>query len=620
MYLATPYDLFIYVRNMRGSFDFDGSKWTVIHANNYLHSEEEGLVDDNEMIHFQENRDIAIWFKADDQVQTRLYIEALDYYNNDLCEEDEQGNVYIPPTGTIKYLFKNDNRNTGVYYPFIPGRYRFYVQHGTVKDYFYLRVDPKSMNWAMLDEMRQEVEEQVETMARNLIENKAIIEGKDDHGDRGLLSAQILQLSKYADKICLLTQQRKYAPRYAVNKRYQLVGPEKAAAMDHETIKYHLKHPEQRQSWLVPGRELSYLLPENLMIIRCVKYLHSISKKALNFIHTYLAHTSAELEKKAGELKRYPNRIDRDKDRLAEQKRNLERQRHAIRRMIYSSVLFLDETWVKQVAGNRNSSNRSLGLQTDSRYRRLYEIYKQIKQEKVQMTLSIDYTYCWKRTDKVYELWGFIRMLKAMQSDQLGFKPIDGWIFSQSDENRHSNVIPILQEGTAVTLEKREDPSSVIRLVYDEALPVHSTDTDFEHPLFTTNRHRRPDARLDCYKDGEYKASFIMDFKYRPPYAIKAAYSGNPQDKVFEQLNDYKHFESRYVDKNKDYRVPTDRYEWKRDYPIAQVWVMYPNMQNELITEGEVGFVKIPYGPMDSVDKLASMVRDAFEKCRIFDR
>ncbi|GEB77774.1 nuclease domain-containing protein [Sporolactobacillus inulinus] len=606
--MAIHYNLTIYERNGKGTVTFDHEQWRVINTAGYSHSSLEHPIKDEQMIHFEENRDIAIKFTSDHEEQTRLYIDALDYYNSDLCEEDDAGNAYIPPTRTLRYLFKNDGRygrNSGSSYPFVPGRYRFYVQYGEEKDYFYLMVDPKSMNWTMLDEMRQEVENQVETMAHSLIESKAVVGAKDKDQEKGLLTAKIIQLCKHSDKICRLIQSIKNTPRYIVNNRYKLVSSEKASIIDHETIKYHLRHPEEKQLWLTPKRELSYAIPENIMIIQSIKYLHKTSKIVLRFIHSYLASTEIELKKP----------YQSSNHRLILQKENLEKQQLTIRRIIYSSVRFLEENWVKEIV--HNHSNRLPGLQVDSRYRKLYEIYQLIKQEKNQLTLSVDYTYCWKRTDKVYELWGFIRTIKALVSEKIGFSPVDGWIYGHNVLNA-SATIPMLTEGTCVTFTSKRNSSSIIRLVYDQELPRQSFDTDFYHPLFTTNRHRKPDARLDCYQNGKYVASFIMDFKYRPASVIKAANSRNSQDKIFEQLNDYKHFESLYVGKDQDYRVPTDRYVWKRGYPIPQVWVMYPNLYNEKISEEEEGFVKIPYSPTDSMERLETMIHDAFEKCGIF--
>lgn len=612
--MAIHYNLTIYERNRRGTFIFENDKWRVIQTADYIHSARtDDLVTDEQMICFEENRDIAIEFTSDNEYETRLYIDALDYYNNDLCEEDEQGNAYILPTRTFTYLFKNGDKNIGTCYPFVPGRYRFYVQYGDEKDYFYLMVNPKSMNWTMLDEMRKEVESQVETMAHNLIVSRAVIGIKDKEQEKGLLPAQINQLCKHSDKICRLIQSIRNRPRYVVNNKYSLLSMEKAAIVDHETIKYHLRHPEEKQLWLTPIRELSYAVPENLMIIQSIKYLHQTSKKALSFIHAYLASTESELEKQHGQELQERKNVNRD--RLGHQKSDLEKQRLTIRRIIYSSVRFLGESWVSQIVHDR--SNHSLGLQIDSRYRKLHEIYQLIKQEKSQLTLSVDYTYCWKRTDKVYELWGFIRTIKALASERLNFIPVDGWIYGENALNT-SETIPMLVEGTCVTFKNKANLSSVIRLVYDQELPFQSVDTDFYNPLFTTNRHRKPDARLDCYKDGKYVASFIMDFKYRPAYTIKVANSRNVYDKIYEQLNDYRHFESQFVDRGEDHKVTKDNYDWRAPNPIPQVWVMYPNLNNEMISEEEKGIVKVPYSPTDSLEQLEVMIKDAFEKCHIF--
>lgn len=52
-------------------------------------------------------------------------------------------------------------------------------------------------------------------------------------------------------------------------------------------------------------------------------------------------------------------------------------------------------------------------------------------------------TNTWKRTDLLYEIWGYIQVVNSLI--EIGYKPIEGWIFSQDYEE--NKTIPFLSEG-----------------------------------------------------------------------------------------------------------------------------------------------------------------------------
>lgn len=77
-----------------------------------------------------------------------------------------------------------------------------------------------------------------------------------------------------------------------------------------------------------------------------------------------------------------------------------------------------------------------------------------------------------------------------------------------------------LEEGTEITLSRNDEK---IRLIYDGTVPQHASDTDREtDPLYTNNVHRRPDLRMDYYRNEAYYGSLVADFKYRDIFSCGA--------------------------------------------------------------------------------------------------
>ena len=69
---------------------------------------------------------------------------------------------------------------------------------------------------------------------------------------------------------------------------------------------------------------------------------------------------------------------------------------------------------------------------SDVRYRTLYQVQRELKKEAAEIMIDKLFPYQWKRTDNLYEIWGFIQFVKILQDEQLGFEATGGWIY---DEN-----------------------------------------------------------------------------------------------------------------------------------------------------------------------------------------
>jgi hypothetical protein len=152
-------------------------------------------------------------------------------------------------------------------------------------------------------------------------------------------------------------------------------------------------------------------------------------------------------------------------------------------------------------------------MNSDPRYRALYQLYRELNKEQEQGQIHHSYSFQWKRSDKLYEIWGYIQFIKSLMGEELGFVPESGWIYSQEVNLK----IPELPSNTEIVF--RRD-NLRLHLVYEAKLPTQSVLTTAKKPLYTRGTHTCPDGRLDVYKDELFIGTIIYDFKYRPRSAI----------------------------------------------------------------------------------------------------
>jgi len=563
---------------------------------------------ENLMIPITENRDIIMEFSslANDG---RVYIDTLDYYQNTICKEDEDGNMYIEESSEPIVLFKNvfaNNANVD-YYPFVPGTYQIYVTCGNKNFYAYIKVNPKQVTDNELDIMREEIEELIENLAHILVSNESFIKPDKLSENKESISSQLLILVQNCNKIIPIINEIKHSPRFKVINNYQLEDSYKARVIDQETIKHRLKKNDEKNRLLVPKRLITRNLPENQILIEIVKYLQKVTRATIQYIDQVLPHIEYDTNRLSGG--KYP-RPANERIMYSKQLESLQENRLKMKKLNSAFNFLLQSDWVSEVTGK---TSNALGVHLDGRYRFLHQISRQLKNTKKMIRLNSDFSYRWKRTDKLYEMWGFIKLLKALQSSELNFKPVKGWIYNNQDF-LNTWQVPLLKEGEVITLQGPEN--KIIKLVYDKPITYDRKATKYNDPLYSSFPNNRPDARIDFYDNDMYEASFIIDFKYRPAQAIGnlrvTEYNGDWT--AYKQLLHYSKLDSEFVRKSKDH-VVVDKPS-RNTPPITGVWVFFPNSINNKsikeITKLE-WLTKVPYSPGESSQKLETLILEAFK-------
>lgn len=563
-------------------------------------------VSENSMIPITENRDIILEFTSS-LGGARIYMDTLDYYQSAICKEDENGNIYIEESSEHIVLYKNNSTDHPItdYYPFIPGTYQIYIECGIEKYFAYIKVNPKQVTDNELNIMRKEIEEMIENLAHMLINNESSTKSNISADNKESISNQLLILAQNCNKIIPIINDIKHTPRSKVINHYQLEEDYKARIIDQETVKHRLRQLDVKKRLLIPKRLITRNLPENQILIEIVKYLKKVIRNTIQYIEQMLPHIEYNTNRLSGN--KYP-RPENERTIYLKQIESLRENRLKMKKLYNSFNSLLQSDWVKEVNGK---SNNAVGLHLDVRYRFLHQIYRELKDAKQKIQLNTDFSYRWKRTDKLYEMWCFIKLLKALQSSNLNFQPIKGWIYDDK-EILTTWQVPLLEEGTTITLQGTGN--KIINLVYDKPISYDRKKTSYENPLYSRFPNNRPDTRIDFYENDIYEASFIIDFKYRPATAIGNLNISDYHSewKAYKQLLHYSKFDSEFVSKSKDYIVPDESSRSKP--PVAGVWVFFPNsFSNKYDKEikKKDWLTKVPYSPGEDSEKIENLILEA---------
>jgi hypothetical protein len=173
----------------------------------------------------------------------------------------------------------------------------------------------------------------------------------------------------------------------------------------------------------------------------------------------------------------------------------------------------------------------------------------------------------WKRTDKLYEIWGFIQFLQIL-TKTMCYQPVDGWLYSEDRERQGG--LQTLEGNTRIVLCK---DAMTIHLFYEGEIPLDAADTSHDHPLYTESTSNRPDMRMDIYLDTTYMGSLLFDFKYRPLHHIWDVTRVKHKTITMRKLSQYVlSCKSNYL-----FGIREARYV----RPVHEVWAIHPNVHKE---------------------------------------
>lgn len=505
-------------------------------------------------LEIKENIDLWITFTADNK-DSRLYMDGLEILPEKLLEIDAlEGEVYLPPSDQPVVLFENSGNN----YPLIPGFYRLVIKHEGQRFFSWIKVIPKQLEEVQWEVMRNEVEKELRGLARDVIVKKTGMDTGLEGLSQILLGQFFVIKNRFPSVMTALSDLYRKA-NYRITKEYVFIPKEKARLIDERTIQHRVSHPENEHMLKTPVSGAVYDIPENRF---AKKIIHSICQTLSEFVD---AIELMEIKmKNSGPLGGY--RTKQEKERTLSELNTLS---DMARKMRGAFQWIRTAPWYESV-GDYKSAVPPYVMNSDPRYRALYQLFRELKNDQIQFVMDKSYSYQWKRTDKLYEIWGFIQFIKALKAENVGYTPVKGWVYSENFDGQKL-LIPTLPSGTEVVFSKDDIR---VHLVYEALLPTQSRLTSEEKPLYTRGTHTCPDGRMDVYKKEAFIGSIIFDFKYRPRQSIwnqNLIYSNQPNG-VMRQLVSYgDNLHSPYLF-GEENNLFAGQFS-----PVQEVWAIYPN-------------------------------------------
>jgi hypothetical protein len=549
----------------------------------------------DEKLSFKENEDLEFEFKSNNS-SDKLYLDGLDLLPPYLCEVDDNGLFYVSANTNKKYvLFSNDNKH----YAMSVGTFEFHIVRGNCIYRQIFKILPKQLNSDEWTVMKSDLENEITGLSADLIRRNMSL---TDSGNLDYMPPDKLYkffiIQKHFKNILAALLDLKDKPNYKIVKEYKYEPFYKSINIDYMTIRDYLKRGTVKEKYLIPKYKYDFDLPENRWLKKIINYYKNVLKEFHDSLEKYIEEVTNNIDK----LKKYNNSNAelRAKENVLEQ---LKKYRATSIAILNASNMLKNQEWYSTVG--RVSDNQVPHVMIyDARYSAFYKMYKELLLKNFNIKWSQSYTYCWKISSKMYEIWCYIKICRFLSSKELGFKA-EGWIFDNIENNM---LIPDLISGTMVKFSR---DNCIIKVYYDSYLKQNDLSTDKESmPVYSKNRHRRPDVRLDLYKENLYWSSLIFEVKYRTVSSFWS--SGDSGCK--EQIRAYKNDILSPFCKNysRDYSIRKLR-------PIDRVWVLHPSTsENQIIDKSDEGIKFVRLKPNENysivIDELKSEIENAFKE------
>ncbi|WP_028983241.1 DUF2357 domain-containing protein [Sporolactobacillus terrae] len=510
-------------------------------------------ISDNDIPCFKEYANLAFKFTSDNP-EDKLYMDGFEFLNDFSLRKDITGHMYVSPSYNKIVLYDGNNKQNPQV-PFIPGYYEIKVDlSNSEKFYSWFKIQPNHLNATDWNRMQEEIESIVKGLANTFVRRENAFSRHIHDGFNDLFLMQKIDIvQKHLNNIRRSLKGIEQNPRLNIRKKYKWVKSFEKVIIDTKTIMQHSKHPEKKDNIYSAERYINYDTPENECLKKILLYFIHFSSESLDYLYKLLEN----LEEKYSTSYTHPNS-------LQEEIKSVNKSIDVIKRLrsYMQNMYMLD--WMESIK-EKGNLGVSQTIRMDSRYNYLFKVYRLLHDKNNSLTLSNEYQYFWKRTDLLYEIWGYIKMIQIIQA--LGYDAKDGWIFDEKWLGKQ--YLPFLNDDTTVQFNKDD---ITLNLIYNSEMPSKSEDTKPSKPLYSKSANRKPDIRLDIFRVNEYVGSLILDTKYRRLNNILLNnYDFYNHRSTMEQLGNYKNYpESIYFLKDKP-----DFFR-KGSKPVSEVWVLYP--------------------------------------------
>ncbi|MBM7565258.1 DUF2357 domain-containing protein [Paenibacillus sacheonensis] len=553
----------------------------------------EAVIEYNPSFELVENKYVSILFNTRDK-NARLYMYGLESLEDDRLEYDESGDVYLKPSNTPLALYFKD------YYPLIPGTYLATLVADGERYYIPFIVHAKQLTNNELELMKKELEATVRGLAIDFVKK---VYNASDSATKAIppqLLRHFMIIKKHYPSVMAALTDIFNKANFKTRKQYRWTNENRSNKVDQVTMRALQTKSGYDGHLLTPYSAIDYDLPENRWVKFIVRNVLSLLDQFDESLRSYKVKLSQEIV----DLRIYASFQESTRRELSEKERVivlLENYAQLVHRMKIGFQMINHAPWFDEIT-YKPFTHIPHNLLLDSRYRALYQLHRDIKEEEVEISLDPSFTYQWKRTDKLYEMWGYLHLLKLLC--QIGFEPKSGWMYDnlKGDE---LFLIPHMASGERIILTKND---LSIQFVYDGVIPLAGSATNLEGTPLYMGKNNRPDGRLDFYQQNVYVGSLIVDFKYRPVsnFWVNSKHNSITRQKEMEQLIAYKRDSNSRFLYGEGQRAKNFR-ETFSPRPVREVWAIYAEPRMEYRNQSFIhddSIRIIPMNPGQNFDEI----------------
>lgn len=508
---------------------------------------EGGVPDGTKALTAVENQDIRLLFRAPGDY--RFTMDGLDVVWVPGAERHD-GEVLLPPGGQYVTLFEAKN------FPLVPGYYVVTVTGGGHTWHSQLEIVPRYLARQQWQDMRDELLRDIRRLSFDFMKRTMNISPSLREA-LGVGSAMLLRfyiISDVFDRVLHVMGELSRTANSRIALRARRVPADRGRKEEvHSRPARERLHTGLPYEWAL-RMETTANVPEN-------RYAKAMVITLDQSLREFIASIDEEVRRVGEEQAEY-SRYRKDYQyhmraealvRFAGYRRRAQQLRNAIRQ-VRRAPWFAETELTGPLAPD-------MTVFRDPRYSLLYRLHRHLARPEESLAVSSFYRFQWKRTDKLYELWCVLSFVKALAA--AGWRTETGPAVTE-EGGRYT--LDSLEAGTVITM-AREDEE--IRLVYDAPVAATAAATDQRvAPLYTNHPQRRPDLRIDYYRQNLYYGSLVADFKYRDIYRLWK--DGAASADLRAQFGAYRDMYTKY------YRGMDEGDSLRSSRPVKEVWAVFP--------------------------------------------
>lgn len=442
------------------------------------------------------------------------------------------------------YLYSFEHKMTEA---LIPGYYQVLLKDSKSNVYFsWFKINPKNMSISEWELMKSEIEKEVVGLSLDLkFRNTGNKHDKSSVTSNNIIFNKVVVLNEELPKFTNILNQIILNPKNEIGKNYFWQEKGKKFDIDQQTIKHLSRFPERTNLVYSGKRFINYDINSNRELVFIITQLALFLKKVKKTLENYEENIKGE----QSDFKR----LEFIQDSLMV----IEKYNFIIKELYI-------QPWISEVSKKNNGQRNTTGIR-DVKYNYIYKFYLKIISNKPTKQLNSNYQLYWKRSDLLYEVWGYLKILIMLKESK--YIPISGWIFDNSKFE-----IPFIADGTTVVFKKE---NVRLNVSYNKSIPRDNDGIDLYNPVYMKTRNNKPDIRIDVFKDNSYFGSIVMDTKYRNFRNL-----WEKSEKVRIQLRNYKDsIKSKILYKNSPIEEIIKQLSGNIT-PVSEVWVLFPKSGN----------------------------------------